>query len=43
MVQMAEPDRVHDLASVEEATFDQLRPLLEETFRRDRWISPSER
>ncbi|MEO8477520.1 MAG: GNAT family N-acetyltransferase [Actinomycetota bacterium] len=39
MVQMAEPDRVHDLASVEEATFDQLRPLLEETFRRDRWIS----
>jgi GNAT superfamily N-acetyltransferase len=39
MVQTDEPERARDLSSVEEVTFEELRPLLAEVFRRDPWIT----
>jgi GNAT superfamily N-acetyltransferase len=42
MVQRDEPDRLHDLSSVEEISFDEVRPLMEEITRREPWATDAE-
>ena len=42
MVQLDEPERVHELAQVEEVAFAQARPLIEEATRREPWASDDE-
>jgi ribosomal protein S18 acetylase RimI-like enzyme len=39
LVQREEPERSHDVVTVEEVTFEELRPLLVTSYRRDPWAS----